>query len=100
MISEKLYKEIEQYCIVNKIEDIPKEVNNILQIGFNVIRFGMSPFQKPQIQEECIQNVIEEKFPPKKRGRKPKVIEVEKEEKKEEVVVEQPKKKVRIIKNK
>lgn len=102
LISEKLYKEIERYCILNKIEDIPNEINNILQVGFNVVRFGMSPFQKPQAQEE-VKVMEEEKALPKKRGRKPKVIKEEiqnVEIDKTGVVSEQPKKKVRIIKNK
>ena len=100
LISNKLYKEIEQYCILNKIEDIPKEINNILQVGFNVVRFGMSPFQRPKDQEvlEAKEGVESQK----KRGRKPKVVEIEKENIiiEDKVVMEQPKKKVRIIKNK
>lgn len=108
IINNKLLKEIEEYCLYNNITDIETEVNNILRIGFNVIRFGTSPFNK--IQQDIIE---EEKIvdTPKKRGRKKKekveeVLEIKIsdnveissiDEKKEE---NSQKKKVRIIKSK
>ena len=99
MINDKLYKEIEQFCKLNNIDDVEQEINTILQIGFNVIRFGVSPFQQtvniPQEEE-----VKEEAKVPKKRGRKPKQTIVE-EKQEVDIKTEEPQKvKVRIIKNK
>lgn len=51
-INPKLLKSIEEYCKFNHIEDIEKEINNILQTGFNIIRFGTSPFTSPPPIEE------------------------------------------------
>lgn len=51
-LDNKLLKDIEKYCILNKIEDINKEINNILQIGFNIVRFGTNPFEKKQMEKE------------------------------------------------
>ena len=81
MIDEKLYKEIKEYCIFNNIENIEKEINRLLKIGFNYERYGNSPFYKKQNIEE---NDIEV---------------VEKRVEKQEEIKEKPKKKVRIIKN-
>lgn len=81
MIDEKLYKEIKEYCIFNNIENVEKEINRLLKIGFNYERYGNSPFYKKQNIEE---NDIEV---------------VEKRVEKQEEIKEKPKKKVRIIKN-
>ncbi|MBR6516970.1 MAG: hypothetical protein IKT40_09070 [Bacilli bacterium] len=82
MINNKLLKEIEEYCKFNNIEDINSEINKILRIGFNVVRFGVSPFKR---FEEPIEEVKEETKPieiktsenvvKKKPGRKKKVVE-------------------------
>ena len=45
-IDAKLLDSISQYCALNDIGDIEKEVNRLLQIGFNVERYGNSPFDK------------------------------------------------------
>ena len=94
VIDEKLLKEIEQYCSSNDIADIEKEVNKILRIGFNVIRFGVSPFSKPTSIEVKQEEPIKA---PKKRVKK-EVVEIPTVEEKTEE--EKPKKKVRIIKSK
>lgn len=88
-INEKLYKDIVQYCEYNNISDIDEEINKYIQIGFNVVRFGATPFQ--EYNEEKV-----------------KITKIEKEEiiseKIEKPLVnssELPKKnKIRIIKNK
>ena len=104
-IDNKLYKEIEKYCKLNNIEDVHQEINQILQIGFNIVRFGVSPFQRgvPSEQLEQVEKNGTE-VPPKK-VRKAKIPKKKDEdgtevEKKENVITEIPKKKVRIIKNK
>lgn len=98
IINDKLYNEIVQYCKINQIDDIKNEINTILQIGFNVIRFGASPFQQTiAVPQEEDKN--EEVKVSKKRGRKPKMVEVEAEKPLQESQ-ETPKVKVRIIKNK
>lgn len=81
MIDEKLYKEIKEYCMFNNIENVEKEINRLLRIGFNYEKYGNSPFYKKQNIEE---NDIEV---------------VEKRVEKQEEIKEKPKKKVRIIKN-
>lgn len=93
MIKEKLYNDILNYCKINNIEDIDSEINNILQIGFNVVRFGMTPFNNAQIiVSEPSKEVV-------KRGRKKKE-EIVKPTIVEEVIVEnKPQKKTKIIKN-
>lgn len=93
MIKEKLYNDILNYCKINNIEDIDSEINNILQIGFNVVRFGMTPFNNaPIIVSEPPKEVV-------KRGRKKKE-EIVKPTIVEEVIVEnKPQKKTKIIKN-
>ena len=44
MINDKLYQEIKEYCELNNIEDIDKEINRLLRIGFNIEKYGVSPF--------------------------------------------------------
>ena len=110
MIKDKLRREIEQYCQVNNIDNIEEEINNILQIGFNVIRFGVSPFKRIEDVELTNDNNVNKENSPeevikpkKKRGRRPKPVLSEIEEKHENVdaIIEEPQKvKVRIIKNK
>ena len=117
MINEKLLKEITQYCEFNNIEDVEKEVNRLLRIGFSVERFGVAPFKreyveqidKKPIKEEVIEVKEEIIKPPTKRGRpkkekKEEVKDVEILQSNVEEIVQEnneikPKKKVRIIKN-
>lgn len=89
MIDNKLYKEIEEYCNINNISDVKKEINKILKIGFNVVKYGVSPFSF--INEKKLTEYVKEN--PLK----------ENDDIKEEPVIEtvekQPKKKIRIVKN-
>ena len=80
MINNKLMEEIKQYCELNNIEDLDKEINRLLRIGFNIEKYGTSPFsfvQHEKMKEYIDENPIKENI------------------KKEET----PKKKIRIIKN-
>ena len=97
MINNKLYNDIKSYCEINNINDIESEVNNMLQIGFNIIRYGISPFPPKDTK-------VEEK-PKKGRKPKPKIEEPiinNTINKIEQITVEEPQnviKKTRIIKN-
>ena len=81
MINDKLYQEIKEYCELNNIEDINKEINRLLRIGFNIEKYGTSPFSF--IPENKVKEYINEN---------PVIENVNK-------VEEAPKKKIRIIKN-
>lgn len=97
-INKKLLKEIENYCNFNNIENIEEEINNMLRVGFNVIRFGTKPFDNNQE----IKEVVVKKTTKVKKKTDEVISETISEDKKEvELIEQQPKsKKVRIIKNK
>ena len=71
---KKLIDDIAEYCNLNDLilDDV---LNELLQIGFNIIRFGSSPHDK--IKQQLEQTIV-----------------------KTEKNFEQPKKNIRIIKNK
>lgn len=85
-MNQKLEREIREYCTLNKIEDFELQVEKFIQIGFNVTRFGNSPFavlkkpSKDQTQQE--ENKPEEEM---------KVNPVEAQRKKETIAEEVPK---------
>lgn len=83
MINEKLLKEITEYCNINNIKDIKSKINELLRIGFNIEKYGDSPFYERPTRIEETKEIRKE--------------EVEKRE--NNVKEEKPKKKVRIIKN-
>lgn len=83
MINEKLLKEITEYCNINNIKDIKSKINELLRIGFNIEKYGDSPFYERPTRVEETKEIKKE--------------EVEKRE--NDVKEEKPKKKVRIIKN-
>lgn len=93
MIKEKLYNDILNYCKINNIDDIDAEINNILQIGFNVVRFGMTPFNNaPIMVSEPPKEVVKKTRKKKEEIVKPTIIE--------DVIIEnKPQKKTKIIKN-
>lgn len=119
MIDNELYLEIVQYCQLNDITNIEKEINSMLRKGFSIVKYGSSPFEKMREQQNLpIQDDVSESKEVKKRTykRKPKEIketetvtsEVEEninkveQQKVDEVKIEEPikKRKVRVIKNK
>lgn len=75
---KKLIDDITEYCNLNDLilDDV---LNELLQIGFNIIRFGSSPHDKikQQLETKLEQTIV-----------------------KTEQNFEQPKKNIRIIKNK
>jgi hypothetical protein len=53
-MKKKLKEEIEKYCELNNIEDIDKFVENMVQQGFNVEKYGMGPIEnfEPKVVEK------------------------------------------------
>lgn len=116
MIDNELYLEIVQYCQLNDITNIEKEINSMLRKGFSIVKYGSSPFEKMREQQNLpIQDYVSESKEVKKRTykRKPKETEtvtneveenvnkVEQQNTDEVKIEEQVKKrKVRVIKNK
>lgn len=120
-IDYRLLKEITDYCNLNNMSDIDKEINRMLRCGFNIEKYGMSPFEIPRKQEVApkedetvkeapkvnIEVQKEEEVKPK-RGRPRKKKEEPKEEETKPSIKEEPikddepkkvvKRKVRIIK--
>ena len=92
-ISEELYKKIIDYCKLNNITEINKEINDLIITGYNVKLYGEKPpmFQIPKTEPPK----------PKEQPINQENIEVKKEEIVEKTDIEQqkPKRKVRIIKN-
>lgn len=90
-IDDYLYNDIVKYCELNN-KDLNTEINNMLKIGFSIVKYGNSPFQKmkEQMKNESAKDSKLEKA-------------IEGQEKNEETstkIVEKPKKTIRIIKNK
>lgn len=54
VIDEKLLKDIVQYCELNSIEDINTEINELIRIGFSIVKYGITPFQKMEAQNETL----------------------------------------------
>ena len=104
-IDKKLLSEIECYCKYNNISNIDDEVNRLLRIGFNVDKYGLSPFihlnNNDEIGVDTAQSsnntnsdseLKKEKIETKK--------DVPSDSKEDTIVKEKPKKRVRIIKSK
>lgn len=119
MIDNELYLEIVQYCQLNDITNIEREINSMLRKGFSIVKYGSSPFEKMREQQSLpIQNDSIEPKEVKKRTYKRKTKEVNELESKENIIeenvkqietqmvndvnIEEPikKRKVRVIKNK
>ena len=94
-INNKLFQEIKEFCELNGISDVEKEVHKMLTKGFNIEKYGTSPFQTVMPIFEEKNEIIEEK-PKKKVGRPKKTEEIKEKEVAEEI---KPKRRVRIIKN-
>lgn len=69
-IPNKLHKEIKEFCDINSF-DLNSKIIEFLVQGFNIAKYGISPFKKQDV-------LIEEKPPEEnKRTKKPKVVEKE-----------------------
>lgn len=64
-IPKKLYDEIKEYCSYNNIKGVNHHIVHLIELGFNFIRYGASPFdnQIPQFVKEEKQIVVEEVLP-------------------------------------
>lgn len=87
MINERLLKEITEYCNINNIKDIKSKINEFLRIGFNIEKYGDSPFYERPTRIEGKKEIGKE------------TEEIRKEETENDVKDEKPKRRVRIIKN-
>lgn len=109
MIDKSLLEEIKEYCKINNIDNIKKEINKILKIGFNIIKYGNTPFSsignvswpivtyqddkishtENDTQERNVEKVqVKQSTPQSSMEEKIKITEIKK-----------PKSKIRIIKN-
>lgn len=90
-IDDYLYNDIVKYCELNN-KDLNEEINNMLKIGFSIVKYGNSPFQKmkEQMKNESVKSSEQEKV----------LEEPEKNEETVTQIVDKPKKTIRIIKNK
>lgn len=53
-IPKQLYNEIKDYCSYNDIKDVNHHIVYLIELGFNFMRYGVSPFnnQIPQFVKQ------------------------------------------------
>lgn len=82
-IDDKLFNEFVQFCEINGKEDINSEFIKMFMVGFNIAKYGISPFKKKPVPMEDMTPPKEEKIevvktevnkPAKKREPKVKII--------------------------
>jgi len=93
-INDKLYNNILEYCKLNHIEDIESEINRLIEIGFNVDKYGNKPFVKFQSE-----NTVKDEAKNNIEGTKPEKIDESSIQSEEEKQQKNRKRTVRIIKN-
>ena len=96
-IDENLYNEIVQYCKLNNIKNVKKEISRFALIGFNIDRYGEKPFAKfhkvENLKNTTVQNEETHADTPTK------TVDEGDNESKEVKVPKTIKRSVRIIKN-
>lgn len=55
-VNQTLEKQIRQYCEINEIEDINAFANRCLSQGFNIIKYGVSPTDNKEREENGIKD--------------------------------------------
>ena len=80
-IHDKLYKEIQDFCNINNLLDVDGFCVKLITLGFNIEKYGVSPFTKKHA-------ILDEKL----------VASNEQKSSNEEIETVKPNKKVRIIK--
>lgn len=91
-IEEKLYKEFLDYCSLNEIQNVDDEFIKMFIIGFNISKYGISPFKKGEFTNETKLEIPKKEIAEKETIENVTPIKVNEEVK--------PQKRVRIIKNK
>ena len=89
-IPKKLYNEIKDYCSYNEIKGVNHHIVYLIELGFNFMRYGVSPFnnQVPQyVKEEEKQPIVKEKEVVIVKEELPKVEIQEKKEKKKGITI-------------
>lgn len=87
-IPKKLYNEIKDYCSYNEIKGINHHIVYLIELGFNFMRYGISPFdnQVPQyVKKEEKQPIAKDVVTVKEEL--PKVEIQEKKEKKKGITI-------------
>ena len=62
-----LCKAIEEYCKLNNIEDINAFANRCATQGFNIVKFGLSPKDNIERENNGIKDIKNERNPKKKK---------------------------------
>ena len=68
-LKEEIIQEFEQFCRLNKIEDIDKEAYKCFVSGFNVRKYGPTPMGQQKVVEKVvevekiIEKIIEKEIP-------------------------------------
>lgn len=60
-IPDKLYKDIQSFCELNSL-DINKKVIDFIVQGFNITKYGLSPFKQKQ-KEDIVETHIDTENP-------------------------------------
>lgn len=87
-IPKKLYNEIKDYCSYNEIRGVNHHIIYLIELGFNFMRYGVSPFdnQVPQyVKEEEKQPIVKDVVTVKEEL--PKIEIQEKKEKKKGITI-------------
>lgn len=50
-MDDKLIKEITEFCYLNNIEDVEKQINACLHKGFDILKYGTSPIDNYKIEK-------------------------------------------------
>ena len=90
-IEEKLYKEFLDYCLLNDIQDSNKEFIRMFVTGFNISKYGISPFKNKPVVKDIKPEKEKEVIKTEEINEKPSLTNDDDTK---------PKKRVRIIKNK
>ena len=97
-ISLKLYNEIKDFCLLNNIKNLNKEIESMLEKGFNFTKYGTSPFKTNSkfliIPKEEVNNNVEKQQEPLEKNDKQDIEETFVEQQ----IVKQRKKGINIIK--
>ena len=56
-VENSLLRDIEEYCNLNNISDIEKQVNDFIRVGFNIAKYGNTPFNNFKIENNTSNEV-------------------------------------------